>query len=167
MKDNNKFSISKLGEWICVVVLLVMTFLTFINVCSRYILHSSIAASEEITTNLFVILSLVGAALALQSRNHIGLNIFVDMLKPKAQLVFRIFEGVAGMFFMGFLSYYGFERLMQQISTGMISPGLGVPAWLYGSFCLLGFVIMFVAFTEVAVKACLALVGKKSSEEEA
>lgn len=167
MKNNNKFSVSKLGEWICVVVLLVMTFLTFINVCSRFIFHASIAASEEITTNLFVILSLVGAALALQSRNHIGLNIFVDMLKPKAQLAFRLFEGLAGMFFMGFLSYYGFQRLMQQISTGMISPGLGVPTWVYGSFCLLGFVIMFAAFAEVGIKACIDLASKKSSEEEA
>lgn len=53
-----------MAEILCVVLLAAMTLITFANVLSRHILHSSISASEEITTNLFVLLSLTGASLA-------------------------------------------------------------------------------------------------------
>lgn len=166
MKKKNKFTIEKLGEIICVVVLLTMTLLTFINVCSRFIFHASIAASEEITTNLFVVLSLVGAALAALSRSHIGLNVFTDMMKPKLKTLFRLFEGVAGMFFFGFLTYYGAIRVVQQFDTGMISAGLGIPMWIYGLFCLLGFFVLFAVFMKTTVVSLIHLVHNQFPEDQ-
>ena len=51
--------------------------------------------------------------------------------------------------------------------TGMISPGLGMPIWIYGSFCLIGFVIMFLSFTEIAVNTVKQLAKKDHSGKEA
>lgn len=64
MKKNNSSLLIRMAEILCVVLLAAMTLITFANVLSRHILHSSISASEEITTNLFVLLSLTGASLA-------------------------------------------------------------------------------------------------------
>lgn len=54
----------KILDWIeeilCVLCTAVMTLLVFANVVSRYILHYSLSFSEEITTYLFILLSLMG-----------------------------------------------------------------------------------------------------------
>ena len=158
-------AVQTIGEILCVVLILVMTLLTFVNVCSRYIFHQSIAASEEITTNLFVVLSLVGAALALRSGNHIGLNVFSDKLSPRGKEFFHIFEGVTGMIFFGFLSFYGLLRVLQQYDTGMLSAGLAMPMWIYGSLCLIGFIIMFLSFMEIFINGTVSLVKRSYLNE--
>lgn len=121
-----------MAEILCVVLLAAMTLITFANVLSRYIFHSSISASEEITTNLFVLLSLTGAALAARSHQHIGFNLLSDKLSPKGKLIHDIFEGFIGAGFMGFLAYYGALRIVQQINSNQVSAGLNMPMWVYG-----------------------------------
>ncbi|MBR1455825.1 MAG: TRAP transporter small permease [Oscillospiraceae bacterium] len=166
MKDGKKpFSLTKFAEVLCVLLLAAMTLITFINVLSRYVFHSSISASEEITTNLFVMLSLVGAALAAQKRQHLGLNLLPDKLSPKGKLIHRIYEGIAGMAFMGYLSWYGLKRVMQQASTHQISTSLSIPVWIYGCMCLLGFVVLFAVFAEIAIEAARGLKAMAGEEE--
>ena len=65
-------------EIICVICTIVMTALVFANVISRYVLHSSLSFSEEITTYLFVLLSMMGTAIAAKRRAHLGLSIITD-----------------------------------------------------------------------------------------
>ncbi len=166
--NKKKISVTSIGEYICVFVLLAMVIITFVNVCSRYVFHQSLAASEEITTNLFVLLSLIGAALALKSHSHIGLNLLTDSLKPMMREWFRLLEGVAGTAFFGCLSYQGFLRVMQQYSSGMISAGLAMPMWIYGSWCLLGFLVLLIAFLEIMIGAAIRIARKTpiSNEKE-
>ena len=71
-------------EIICVLCTIVMTVLVFANVISRYLLHSSLSFSEEITTYLFVLLSMMGTAIAAKRRAHLGLSIITDAVGPKA-----------------------------------------------------------------------------------
>ena len=65
-------------EIICVFCTVVMTALVFANVLSRYVFHSSLSFSEEITTYLFVLLSMMGTAIAAKRRAHLGLSIITD-----------------------------------------------------------------------------------------
>ena len=50
--------LNKIEVGICILCLIAMTTLVFANVFSRYVLHLSLSFSEEITTNLFVLLSM-------------------------------------------------------------------------------------------------------------
>lgn len=150
----------------CVVLLAAMTLITFVNVLSRYCFHSSISASEEITTNLFVLLSLTGAALAARSHQHIGFNLLSDKLSPKGKLIHNIFEGLIGAGFMGFLAYFGVQRVLQQISSNQVSAGLSMPMWVYGGMCLLGFIILVAVFAEIAVSAAIKLKKHEYEMEE-
>ena len=67
-------------EIICVFCTVVMTALVFANVLSRYVFHSSLSFSEEITTYLFVLLSMMGTAIAAKRRMLI-FSQFVGMLQ--------------------------------------------------------------------------------------
>ena len=67
--------LDKIEEYLCICCLVVMTALVFANVFSRYVLHASFSFSEEITTNLFVLLSMMGTAIAAKRQAHLGLSI--------------------------------------------------------------------------------------------
>ena len=57
-----RYILGKIEDIICAICLIVMTALTFANVIARYVFSASFSFSEEITTYLFVLLSLIGSA---------------------------------------------------------------------------------------------------------
>ena len=68
----------KIEEILAAACLIVMTILTFANVVVRYLFSASFSFSEEITTYLFVLLSMLGTAIAAKRRAHLGLSIVTD-----------------------------------------------------------------------------------------
>ena len=56
-----RYTLGKIEDIICASCLIVMTTLTFANVIARYVFSASFSFSEEITTSLFVLLSLIGS----------------------------------------------------------------------------------------------------------
>lgn len=67
-------------------ILIIMTVLMFIivgtNVFSRYILNSSLGWADELARFIFIWISFLGAVLAYQANEHIGLNYVVEKLPP-------------------------------------------------------------------------------------
>ena len=57
-------------EYILSVSLIIMTFITFANVLARKVFSASWAFTEEITTVLFILSSLIGAAVAAKKVQH-------------------------------------------------------------------------------------------------
>jgi TRAP-type C4-dicarboxylate transport system permease small subunit len=70
----------RIDEWIAAILLFSMALIAFVNVLSRYFLHFSFAATEEITINFFVWLTLVGSGIAFERGGQLGMvtlyNIF-------------------------------------------------------------------------------------------
>ena len=56
--------LDNIEEVLCAICLSIMTIITFINVIARYVLSASLSFTDEITTYLFVLLSLLGSAIA-------------------------------------------------------------------------------------------------------
>src|ERR1700674_1106407 len=83
---------SRLDYWVArtetgVIILLVtlLTAVTFAQVVTRYVLGDSLIWSEEAARYLFVWVSMIGAALALREGGHFGLDLLirrVPALKP-------------------------------------------------------------------------------------
>ena len=89
----------KIEEILAAVCLVVMAILTFANVIARYLFSASFSFSEEITTYLFVLLSMLGTAIAAKRRAHLGLSIVTDAVGPKAEKILRIIGYVAAVLF--------------------------------------------------------------------
>jgi TRAP-type C4-dicarboxylate transport system permease small subunit len=83
---------SRLDYWVArtetaVIILLVtlLTTVTFAQVITRYVLGDSLIWSEEVARYLFVWVSMIGAALALREGGHFGLDLLIrpmPRLKP-------------------------------------------------------------------------------------
>ena len=81
---------SRLDHWIArieaaaiVVLMSLLTAVTFAQVVTRYALSDPLIWSEEVARYLFVWLSMVGAALAMREGGHFGLDL---LIRPMPQL---------------------------------------------------------------------------------
>ncbi len=67
-----------------------MTLITFANVIARYVFNSNILWALEVTVFLFAWLILMGASYAVKKHVHIGVDVVINMLSPKARKVCAI-----------------------------------------------------------------------------
>jgi TRAP-type C4-dicarboxylate transport system permease small subunit len=96
---------SRLDYWVArtetaIIILLVtlLTAVTFAQVVTRYVLGDSLIGSEEAARYLFVWVSMIGAALAIREGGHFGLDLLIrpmprlkPVLGPLVTLVMAVF----------------------------------------------------------------------------
>ena len=169
--------LDKIEEGICILCLIAMTALVFANVFSRYVLHLSLSFSEEITTNLFVLLSMMGTAIAARRRAHLGLSILTDAVGPKARRAMMIFGfGLATVFSFA-VFFYGIQMVRSEYVLGQVTPSMQWPEWIYGTFVPFGAIFMTIRFAQITIeeirtpaeelKSDAQLIMEEAAEEEA
>jgi len=77
--------VAKAEAVVIVVLVAILTAVTFAQVCARYVLGDPLLWSEEAARYLFVWVAMIGAALALREGSHFGLDLLIrraPALKP-------------------------------------------------------------------------------------
>ena len=70
--------LTKVEEFVLCVITVVVTAITFINVLSRFVFHSNFAWSEELVINVFILMIMLGCALATRDGSMITLSLIFD-----------------------------------------------------------------------------------------
>ncbi len=130
--------------------LAVMTFITVINVISRKFLGLSMSFLEEITTAMFLLITLLGAAAAAKRGGHLGLSVLTDLLPKKLQKVVVLITWLAAVVFSVLLLKYGIDMVQSELRMGITTPSLGWPEAVFGSFVPIGAVFILLRFTQWA-----------------
>ena len=81
----------KIEEIIAGICLTIMSILAFTNVLARYFFHASFSFSDEITTYLFVLLSLIGASIAAKRHEHLGFTVIEDLVPPTVKKILNFY----------------------------------------------------------------------------
>lgn len=147
-------------EYVVAVALSIMTIIAFANVLSRKIFHASWSFTEEITTNLFILSSLLGAAIAAKRGGHLGLSLFTDFIPKKHQKFVSLITVLVALIYCGFLVKYGFQMSMGEKVSGQLTPALGWPEWIFGMFIPIGGVFIAVRFVQFGIKSFKEKGGK-------
>lgn len=155
--------LDRIEEIVAAVCLSVMTVLTFANVVARYVFSASFSFSEEITTYLFVLLSLLGTAIAARRRAHLGLTILTDVVNPKVRRVLLISGYLFAVAFTGAIFYYGILMVISQRQLGQVTANMQWPEWIFGSFVPIGALFATVRFVQVLIEEIRG-VGEKEGE---
>ncbi|OUQ78507.1 TRAP transporter small permease [Flavonifractor sp. An100] len=146
----------KLLDWIeeilCVLCTAVMTILVFANVLSRYLLHYSLSFSDEITTYLFILLSMMGTAIAAKRRAHLGLSIITDAVSPSMRKTLLVLGFAIGTLFSAALFYYGILMVINQYNLGMETSAMQWPEWIYGTFIPFGAFFVTIRFAQATIQ---------------
>ena len=137
---------------ICAVLFLGMTLLGFANVVVRYATNYSLASSEELLTNGFLLLTVFGAAIAARHGQHLAVTAVVTML-PR-----RLARGViviAGLLSVGLLlgsAWLAWMSLRTLYANGLTSYALGIPAWYYQAAVPFAFLLIALRFVQNAIQ---------------
>lgn len=127
--------------------------LAFANVIGRYVLHSSISFTEEITTALFVLLCTLGTAIAAKHGAHLGLGLITDQLPARAKAVAAFAGNVLAAVLSALLIYTGVFMVQNQYNLKQLSITLQWPEWIYGTFIPIGGTFMLVRFCQAAYRS--------------
>lgn len=154
----------KIFEWIeeglSAICLIVMTALTFANVIARYVFSASFSFSEEITTYLFVLLSLLGTAIAAKRKAHLGLTVLTDAVSPKVRKIMGVVSYVLAVAFSGAIFFYGIKMVMNQRMLGQVTAGMQWPEWIFGSFVPVGAFFVVVRFIQCLIEEIKSNTGE-------
>lgn len=122
----------KIEHWICAVLLFVMSCITFINILSRYLFHFSFAATEEITINLFVWMTVAGSGIAFKRGAHLGMVTLFDLFPPRFRKALILFSAFLATALFVLVNFYLLRTIYDEIVLFHATSGaLGIPVWIY------------------------------------
>ncbi|MBM7703564.1 TRAP transporter small permease [Metabacillus iocasae] len=128
-----------------------MCIIAFANVLSRYFLNHSFAFTEEITINLFVLLTFVGAAVGVRNRSHLGFSLLYDKANLSLKKGLTIFVGMIVIAVFLIFTYYGVKMVQFQMMTNQTTPSLGWKQWIFSMGFPLGCLLCIIRAVESTV----------------
>ncbi|WP_263705554.1 TRAP transporter small permease [Shouchella tritolerans] len=139
-------------EYVLVAVSLgTMSVITFANVLSRYLFHTSFSFAEEITINLFVLMTFVGASIAIKQHAHFGFRFIYDKLSGMWKRMALTATCLLMVVFLSCMLYFSIELVLAQAERGRVTPALSIPQWLFTSALPLGSLLCLVRTVEMWV----------------
>ncbi len=119
-------------EWVCMVLMVVLSIDLLLGVFSRYVLVRTFTWYDEIARGCFVWLTFLGAAVGVKRQAHFRLHILVDRLSPGPRQATVILLPLVVIIFAGVLIQQGLVFL--ELGKFQQTPVMGLPkTWIYVS----------------------------------
>lgn len=129
----------------------IMIILLFIQVVSRYLFGYSIAFTEEIATILFILSVYMGAVGATRRKQHLKIELVINMLKPKTKLIVSILANIVFMVANGFIIYGLIGVTLNLKKYGMTTAITQIPKWTVYAVIPIVFVVITIRLIEECV----------------
>lgn len=136
---------------VAIIVSIIVTAITFVNVLSRYVFHASISWSEELVINLFILLIMVGCSLCIRDGSMISLSLIFDMLKAKGKKIFVLIITLVNSSLWILLMKTGLDKALNEMSKGKQTVSLGWPQWVFTIILPIGATLLLLHTIEFCV----------------
>ena len=150
-------------QLVLVVIMVVVTSLTAANVFSRYVIHSSLSFTEELVVNLFVLMTMLGAALCAREGSLVSLTLLHDKLSKTGKKILTVIVVVVSLYFCWILYQYGMSKVLTQKKNGSETFSLRWPEWVFTIYLPIGGICMILHFIEFLIDT---LFGNPIASEE-
>ena len=137
---------------LCALIFLAMTFIGFANVVIRYLTNRSFAATEELLVNGFLLLTILGAAIAARRGEHLAVTVLFEILPRRGQVLLIWISCGLGLLLLLLSAWFCLELVIYQVRSGTESYALQLPAWYYTIGLPFGFLLVAVRFIQHALK---------------
>lgn len=141
----------RLEELCAASIMAILAVLTILNVLTRYFSNISFAFTEELSVFLVVLMTFVGTATAFARSQNLAMTALADRLPPAAKKVQQSAVLLCGIALFAVLAWYGGVAWLDDLESGLVSPGLGVPQWWYTLILPLCSVLIIVRQVQVLV----------------
>ena len=139
-----RFLLREFEQIVCVALLIGMTALGFVNIVVRYATDMSFAASEELLTSGFLLLTVFGGAIAARRGGHLAVTAIEQALPPLPRKVVFLLSVTLSVGLLSLSALFCWQLVKNQISSGVRSYALQVPMWYYSAALPLGFLLTLV-----------------------
>ena len=146
--------VAAIEKIILVITMLLILALTVGNVFSRYVIHRSWSFTEEIVVAVFVLITLLAAALACREGELVNLTLVTNLLPKKTKKPLMILVTVLCVIFSLILFKYGLDKVITQLENGKRTFVLNWPEWIFWSFVPIGAGCMILHFIEYCIDFC-------------
>ena len=122
----------RIDHWIVALLLFTMAAIAFVNVLSRYLFHFSFAATEEITINLFVWMTVIGSGIAFERGGQLGMITLYNVFPPRFKKVVIIASSALSALLFVLVDIYMIQAIYEELTIFQAtSAALGIPVWIY------------------------------------
>ena len=143
---------------------LLILVLTVGNVFSRKVIHRSWSFTEELVVAVFVLITLLAAALACREGELVSLTLVTDRLPRKLKKPSVILITVLSIIFSVILFKYGMDKVITQLQNGKRTFVLNWPEWIFWSFVPIGAGCMILHFIEFCLDFCCKTDSAKNTD---
>jgi C4-dicarboxylate transporter DctQ subunit len=133
--------INSFVEYIVCVLLAVMVVVVFLQVIFRFVIHSSLPWSEELSRYLMVWIVFLGASIGVNKKSHIGVEALVILLPAVVQKWAAALVSALCCVFFAFMIQYG--GLILRVVVNQLSPAMEISMAVPYSALLAGGALMF------------------------
>ena len=153
--------LDKVLEFVCCVLLGLMTIFATWQVASRYVFNKPSTVTEELVLICFVWMGLLGAAYVFGKQEHMRMSFLVDKLSEKNQEKMQLLAEVMVIIFAVLILIFGGLK-MSQLSMRQSSSSLQIPmGYIYLALPLSGIITVIYNVLNIHL-----LVKKITSDEE-
>jgi TRAP-type C4-dicarboxylate transport system permease small subunit len=128
-EPKQKFRIDHL---IVAILLFLMAAIAFVNVLSRYIFHFSLAATEELTINLFVWVTVIGTGIAFERGGQLGMVTFFNLFPRRLRKVAVAGSALLSAALFLVVNIFMIQAIYDEVTLFHAKSGsLAIPVWVY------------------------------------
>lgn len=137
-----KFLDEYMEELILIVLLVLMTLIMGLQVCTRYIFNYSLTWSEEITRYLYIWSGFISISYCTKKCISIKVEQFISIFPNKLKIILKIINHSIEFIFFFYLIPFAYTYFISTIESGQISPACGIPIYLVQIAPLIGFILV-------------------------
>ena len=142
--------LSEIAGYLSAVALVLATVIMVYGVALRYFFGRPTVWQTEVSIYLLVFVTFVGAAYGLKHHAHVGVDLLIDRLPVRPQLVVRITTGVLALGVVGVVIWSSYGTWLEAAQGGFRTPtALRAPLSLVYAILPLG--MLLVAFQYIAL----------------
>ena len=121
----------KVEDWLTVLVMGLLSLITFANVVVRYFTDQSFAWTEEFSVFLMIVLALVAGSASVARNRQIRIEYFADSGSEKRQRALARFGALMVFALFALIAVLSARVVWDDFRFGETSPGIGIPQWWY------------------------------------
>ncbi len=125
--DSFENKLSGVLEGLMTLLFVSIFLLVVILVLLRYVFNTSLTGANEAITILFIYTTAIGSALAIGSRQHIGITFLADIISPA---IYKVLDGLGLLLIVVLnlvMAWYSLEWL--EATGQFLMPSTGLPRW--------------------------------------
>lgn len=158
--------LNTLGRWVSGVMLLLMTFVLFLNVVARNFLGSSYVGTEALGIYAMVWLTFIGSAFIVYNHGHVAVDLLLRAVGTRPMRYVVAFTAIIGMLTSAIMTWLGIELTRFIFASGQIETTLGVSSGYMYLPIGIGMALMFLNYTELLISMILKDDSRLPSMEE-